>query len=236
MDLKILGIVPARGGSKGLPGKNIRPLNGKPLIGHTIDAAKASKYINKLVLTTDDDDIARVSSQFGIEIPFMRPSELATDTSRAIDTYIYTLKRLKDEFNYEPDMVVILQPTSPLRTTEDIDSAIQKFIENKADSVMSMCELEHPIERARVIREDGRIENYLRQKIVVKNRAEYFQVFAPNGVVFVLKPEMIYKKDFYSENTFAYVMPKDRSVDIDILIDFEIAEFLLKKRDENNGN
>ena len=169
MDLKILGIVPARKGSKGLPGKNIKLLDGKPLIGYTIDAAKASKYINRLVLTTDDDKIALIGREFGIEIPFMRPAELAEDTSRAIDAYLYTLKRLKSESNYEPDMIVILQPTSPLRTTEDIDNSIKIMIEKNADSVISMCELEHPIERARVIKNDGRIENYLRQKIVVKN-------------------------------------------------------------------
>tara|TARA_Y100000310_G_scaffold273723_1_gene289382 strand:- start:6 stop:722 length:717 start_codon:yes stop_codon:yes gene_type:complete len=230
--LNILGIIPARGGSKGLPGKNIKSLNGKPLIAYTIEAANHSEYINKLVLSTDDLEIAQVCSNQGVEIPFMRPAELATDTALAIDTYIYTFNRLKNEFDYQADIIVILQPTSPLRTTEDIDNAIKIFLDKQADSVISVCELEHPIERARIIDENGKIGNYNKGEVVVKNRADYRKVFSPNGTVSVVSPKLILEKKFYSKNTYSYIMPRERSIDIDNQFDFDIAEFLVRMKSE----
>ena len=137
-NLNILAIIPARGGSKGLPGKNIKPFLGKPLLAYTIEEAKRSKYITKIVLSTDDTAIAQVGKKYGAEIPFLRPSELATDTSLAPDAYIYTIERLKNEQGYAPEIVVILQPTSPLRTVDDIDAAISLYLEKNADSVISV--------------------------------------------------------------------------------------------------
>lgn len=227
----IIAIIPARGGSKGLPGKNIKILLGKPLIAYAIEEAKKSKYITRIILSTDDVQIAAVGREYGAEIPFMRPVELATDTALAVDNYIYTLQRLETEEGYKADLFVVLQPTSPLRTVEDIDNAIALFLEKSADSVISVVEYEHPIERARIIKADGRIENYNTGEIVLKNRADYQKVFSPNGAVYVLSPKLLVeKRTYYAVSTYAHIMPRERSVDIDTQIDFDIAEFLMKKR------
>jgi CMP-N,N'-diacetyllegionaminic acid synthase len=235
--LKILAIVPARGGSKGLPKKNILPLNGIPLIGITINAAKKSKFIDRLILSTDCPEIAQVASQFNIENPFMRPPELATDTAFAPDNYEYTIKRMKDEFNYAADIVVILQPTSPMRTVNDIDTAIQLFLDKKADSVVSVCEPEHPVERMRKITDKGTLKNYLGDSVVLKNRQSYEKVYVPNGVVFVLDVQkFLQDKTYYWENTYPYLMSRENSTDIDHKIDFELATLLLKKRESQDNS
>lgn len=127
----MIAIIPARGGSKGLPGKNIKPLMGKELIGWTIEAALAAKHIDEVILSSDDEEIARIAKKFGASVPFMRPAELATDTAIADDAYIYTINRLNDEFGYNIDEFCILQPTSPLRRTKDIDGAIELFKQKK---------------------------------------------------------------------------------------------------------
>src|SRR3989338_590546 len=230
-NLNILAIIPARGGSKGLPGKNIKPFLGKPLLAYTIEEAKRSKYITKIVLSTDDTAIAQVGKKYGAEIPFLRPSELATDTSLAPDAYIYTIERLKNEQGYAPEIVVILQPTSPLRTVDDIDAAISLYLEKNADSVISVVEFEHPLERARIITPDGLLENYHPGKIIPKNRADYQKAYSPNGAIYVLTPSLLLKeKTYYFSKTYAFIIPKERSIDIDTQIDFEIAEFLMAKR------
>ena len=140
--MKILGLIPARGGSRGVPGKNIKPLNGKPLIAYTIEAALKSSSLNRLIVSTDDADIAEISKKYGAEVPFKRPAELATDTSPSIDTVMHAL----DFFSREDvhfDAVCLLQPTVPFRAENDIDSAIQKFINTEADSLISVREVPH---------------------------------------------------------------------------------------------
>src|SRR5699024_5514424 len=136
----MIAIIPARGGSKGLPGKNIRLLNGKPLISYTIIEALNSEKISRVIVSTDDTQIAEIAIQYGAEVPFLRPDYLSTDTSKAIDNYTYTIERLNDEgVNLAPiNNFVVLQPTSPLRTRNDIDKAINLFYEKKADSVISV--------------------------------------------------------------------------------------------------
>lgn len=125
----MIAIIPARGGSKGLPGKNIKELNGKPLIAYTIECALQSKYIDHVVVSTDDPKIAAISIKYGAEVPFLRPACLATDTSMAVDNYIYTIKRLTELYNITIDSFLVLQPTSPLRQVEDIDGAVSLFID-----------------------------------------------------------------------------------------------------------
>lgn len=232
-DLNILAIIPARGGSKGLPGKNIKLLNGKPLIGYTIEEAKKSKYITRLILSTDCVEIAKVGLQFGIENPFMRPLELATDTSLAIDNYEYTLKRMKEEFGFSADVLVVLQPTSPLRTVEDIDNAIDIFLEKNADSVIGICETHHPINWTRRLDEKGRIRNYLTEEIGY-NRQESKVLYVPNGAVFVFNTNLLLEhKKYYFENTYPYIMSKEKSLDIDDQFDFDLVEIIMKKRENN---
>jgi len=229
--VNILGIIPARGDSKGVPGKNIRLLGGMPLIRHTIKEAVKSKYIDKLILSTDSDEIADVCREAGLEIPFMRPAELAQDNSRAIDTYIYTLKRMETEFNYRADILVVLQPTSPLRTVEDIDGSIEMLINKGADSVISVCEVEHSPYWYKTLDKEHKIQPFTSCSDANANRQELPSVYRPNGAVYVFRNELIVEKQtYYTDKTYAYIMPQERSIDIDTLLDFKIAGLLI------NGN
>lgn len=223
----MLAIIPARGGSKGLPGKNIKELNGKPLISYTIEAAKASQYISRIIISTDDEAIADLAVRCGAECPFMRPNFLAQDTSRAIDAFRYTIERLENEGGVKISEFIVLQPTSPLRTTQDIDSAIEIFQTKKADSVISYCAEHHPVRWHKYINGEGKFENIFEDKI--GNRQEERVSYFPNGAVFVFKTELIDKEQYYTENSYAYIMDRKKSIDIDTLEDFEYVEFLMNK-------
>jgi len=224
----MIAIIPARGGSEGLPRKNIRPLNGKPMIAYAIEAALSSKYITEVIVSTDDNEIYQVALQYGAKETFLRPSELAQNTSLAIDNYIYTLERLKKEYDYNIDSFIVLQPTSPLRNIADIDAAIELFQLKHADSVISYCEEHHPINWHKYIKEDGRLENIFPDSI--KNRQEIKTSYYPNGAIFIFKYALIKCGIYYSNNSYAFLMPRSRSVDVDTLDDFEYAQFLMDKQ------
>lgn len=229
--MNIIGIIPARGGSRGVPGKNIKLLEGKPLISYAIAEGKKSKYIDKLILSTDDEHIAATSREMGLEVPFMRPAELAGDLSKAIDTYIYTLGEMERIYKYWADILVVLQPTSPLRTFEDIDGAINLFLTRDADSVVSVCEVEHSPYWYKTLDSDNKLQQFLDCDDVNANRQKLPAVYRPNGAVYVFKRELIMeKKAYYSDKSYAYIMPNDRSVDIDTQIDFKLAELLINER------
>ena len=223
----MIAIIPARGGSKGLPGKNVRPLNGKPLITYTVEAALKSRYIDRVIISTDDEEIARVAVQYGAELPFMRPAELASDTAMAVDNYIYTIGRLEKEGRKPIQSFVVLQPTSPLRTSDDIDGAVELFQSKNADSVISYCPEAHPVTWHKYLDDEGRFVDIF--DINIKNRQDNRISYYPNGAIYVFKTAMIRGRKYYSENSYAYIMPRNRSVDIDILDDFEYAEFLLNR-------
>lgn len=226
----MIAIVPARGGSKGLPGKNIRDFLGKPLIAHTIEAALNSKYISEVIISTDDAEIYRIALSYGAKDTFLRPSELATDTSLAIENYIYTLDRLKREFGYDIENFIVLQPTSPLRITEDVDAAIELFKSKRADSVISYCEEIHPITWHKYIQEDGSLENIFPESI--NNRQVHRPSYYPNGAIYVFKRSLLNGGNYYSQNSYAHLMPRSRSVDIDTIDDFNYAEYLMGKDNE----
>lgn len=233
----MLAIIPARGGSKGIPGKNIKLLRGKPLIAYTIEAAQATKSIDRLILSTDDEEIAEVVQKLGVEIPFMRPAELAQDDSLAIDTYIYTVDRINSENSKQYDEFVVLQPTSPFRTAADIDNTVELFREKNADSVISACEASHPPVWAKKIDTSGVLKDYFDIDIGNKNRQELKPSFMPNGAIFILKLSLLKSHySYYSDKTYAYVMPSERSVDIDTFFDFEFAEFLMSRNTSKKGN
>ena len=224
----MIAIIPARGGSKGLPGKNVRPLNGKPLIAYAIEAALKAKHIDRVIISTDDEEIARVAVEHGAELPFMRPAELASDTAMAIDNYIYTIGRLEKEGGKPIDAFVVLQPTSPLRIAEDVDGAIEMFEHKGADSVISYCQEAHPVTWHKFLDEEGRFVDIFDSNI--KNRQENRVSYYPNGAVYVFRTAMIRERRYYTSKSYAYVMPRSRSVDIDFIEDFEYAEFLLKRK------
>ena len=224
----MLAIIPARGGSKEVSRKNIRTLGGKPLIHWTIEAAINDDSISRVILSTDDKEIAELCRPTGIEIPFMRPDELAQDNSLAIDNYIYTKERLFKDFKYKEDEFTVLLPTVPFRTSKDIDNAIKIFYKNNSDSVISCNKLSKPIDWMFSVDDNGIIKRKNNEKL--KNRQESEITFSPNGAIYVLKYSLLKEKySYYSDKTYAYIMPEERSLDIDTEQDFKIAEFLVNK-------
>ena len=224
----MIAIIPARGGSKGLPGKNILPLCGKPMIAYTIEAAKHSKYIDHVIVSTDDDMIAKVALEYGAEVPFLRPDFLATDSAQAVDNYIYTIERLSREWDISIEEFVVLQPTSPLRITDDIDGAIEMFLEKNADSVISYTKEAHPVSWHKYLDENNSFIDIF--DTTIANRQDLRTSYYPNGAVYVFRFSMIQERKYYTNKSYGYVMPRNRSVDIDFKDDFDYVEFLMSKR------
>jgi len=223
----ILGLIPARGGSKSLPRKNIRPLLGKPLIAWTIEQALVSKYLDRVVVSTDDEKVANISKKYGAEGPFMRPKELATDEAKGIDVVLHAIDWIEKSGN-SYDLIMLLQPTSPLRTSEDIDKAIKLLFSKKAQAVVSVCEAEHHPYWSNILPENGCMRDFIKTENMNKNRQELPVFYRLNGAIYLacwdyLKNE----RSFFGKNTFAYIMPKERSIDIDNEVDFELARILM---------
>jgi len=229
---KILAIIPARGGSRRLPGKNIRKLLGKPLIVWTIEQAKKSKYIDKLIVSTDDKTIAKISKKYGAEVPFLRPKELARDSTKIIDVILNLLSLLKKE-NYIPDIIALLQPTSPLRTVKDIDNAIELFLKNKCESVISIYESGHsPYWSFKI--EKKYLKPVFGWKYFKMRRQDLPKSYTPNGAIYITTTKILHKyKSFYTNKILSYIMPKERSIDIDNEIDFKLTELILKNENKN---
>lgn len=229
----MIAIIPARGGSKGLPNKNIRDLCGKPLIAYTINTALEAKSISRVIVSTDNFEIAEIALEYNAEVPFMRPMELATDKSLVIDTYIYTIDKLNENAKYTIKDFVVLQPTTPLRNSEDIENAIRLFKKKKADSVISYYEAIHPPVWAKRIN-NQKLENYFNIDSELKNRQEIEPAYFPNGAIYIFNYRFLKStKSYFSEKTYPYIMPRERSVDIDTIEDFEYVEFLLRKHNKN---
>lgn len=226
----MLAIIPARGGSKGVLRKNIKYLGGKPLIYYAIKAAKDSKYIDRIIVSTDDEEIAEVALKHGAEVPFLRPNELATDNAKAIDNYIYTMDRLNNN-NKDVDKIkdfIVLQPTSPLRTYVDIDNAINIFYENNADTVISVVKAEHPPTWYKKISKEGILVDYLQSVDNSLNRQEAEETYLPNGAIYIFKYDSLKENyGYYNLKTYPYIMAQENSVDIDTILDFKLAELLL---------
>ena len=227
----VLAIIPARGGSKGLPGKNIKELCGKPLVAWSIEQAKACSSINRVVMSTDDDQIAEVAKKYGAEVPFMRPAELASDTASTIDVIFHALDWLEKYEDYQPAYILLLQPTSPLRTAEDIEGAIQTFKDKSARAVVSVCETDHHPWWSNRLPDDGNMKNFLRPDVLNKRRQDLPVFYRLNGAIYVADTNYLREQNsFFGPNTIAYKMPKERSIDIDSGIDFELAALLLEKQ------
>lgn len=230
MAAKFLALVLARGGSKGIPKKNIKLLGGKPLLAYTIEAAKASRYLDRVILSTEDQEIAETGRRYGAEVPFMRPAELATDQASSIDTIIHALNWLRDTEGYLPDYTVLLQPTSPFRTAADIDGAIEKLLQCGAASLVSLCEADaHPFWLKKIV--DDRVVPFTEEGAGITRRQDLPAVYNLNGAIYIAETElMIREKTFYVGTTAPYVMSKESSVDLDDMVDWLVAEALLKER------
>jgi CMP-N,N'-diacetyllegionaminic acid synthase len=226
----VLGIIPARGGSKGIPKKNIKLLNKKPLIYYTINESQKSNFITRLVVSTDDNNISKISKKLGVEV-INRPKKFAGDKSNAVITYKHIIRYLEKNENYIPDIVVILQPTSPLRSVEDIDKSIKTFISKNCDVVVSVTNTSHPPHWTLVMNKNNRLNFYFKNTNPSKPRQDYPQFYTPNGAVIVTTfNHMINCKDVLSNDVVAYIMPEERSIDIDTLFDFKLAEMLIKNK------
>lgn len=236
--MEVLGIVPARGGSKGIPDKNIYPLNGKPLISYTIAAAKSSRQLTRLILTSDSQEIINISSKYGLEAPFIRPKELARDETPALPVIQYAVKWLKDNEDYQPDYIVLLQPTSPLRTSKHIDEAITRLINSDADSIVSVVKVPHNYNPVSIMKlEKGFLKPYLdydENKNIRQLKPEFY---ARNGsAIYAFTNEcLIRKNSIYGDKILAYEMEKSDSIDIDDELDLLLCEALLKRSKNNKA-
>ena len=226
---KVLCIIPARGGSKGLPRKNIRDFNGKPLIAWTIIEAKKSKFIDKVVVSTEDEEISKISAEFGAEI-IRRPIDLAADISKTEDVILHVVQMLKKD-EYIPDSIIVLQCTSPLRTAKHIDEAIEKFISNDSiDSLISVSKQEHPPWWMKTLDEDGKLVDFIPyNKEQYTRRQDFPKVYFINGAIYVIKTEKFIEfMKFQLDRTGSYIMDSLSSIDIDTEIDFITAEYIMK--------
>ena len=229
----MLAIIPARGGSKGLPGKNIKLLGDLPLICHTIKAALDSNLIDRVIVSTENDEIASIAKNCGAEVPFMRSIDLASDTSMVMDSYLQVVDMITKENSKLIESFVALLPTVPLRTSKDIDNAIQIFNDKNANSVISVVEASTPVYWHRSISKEGILENFLPEFNALKNRQELKKTYLPNGAVYVFRTEVLRStREYYTSKTYPYIMPKERSADIDDNFDFEWARYLVKKNNK----
>ena len=226
---RLLAIIPARGGSKRLPGKNIMDLAGKPLIAWTIEAALNSKYIDRIVVSTDDQEIANISIKYGAEVPFLRPKSLATDDTSSIDTVINVLGEI-EKIDQHYEYIVLLQPTSPLRTEIDIDKAIELLEKKSADSVISVCKVDHPLHWTNTLPDDGNMQLFFREDNANKRSQDFDKYYRLNGAIYIVKIGRLLKEEslFLKTNTFAYCMDAYSSVDIDKEEDLMVAKCFVK--------
>lgn len=228
--MKILGIIPARGGSKGVPGKNIKPLAGKPLIRHSIDAALASR-LSKVIVSTDDEAIAEVARQGGADVPFTRPADLASDTAKSIDVARHALLAMEEIDQTRYDAIMLLQPTAPFRTTADINAAIEILESHpEADSVISVVDVEahHPA-RMKYLENGRLIDPPFCEAYENQNRQELQPMYIRNGAIYLTRRETLLNNSYKGRVCMALVMPQQRSANIDTLHDFDYAEWIWNK-------
>jgi len=227
---KVLAIIPARGGSKRLPHKNILDLNGKPLIAWTIEAAKQSKFIDKLIVSTDDDKIAEISMQYGAEVPFIRPKNLASDTASSLDVVLHAIHFFKEK-EVQFDYVLLLQPTSPLRTNEDIDNAFN-LLNDKTKAVVSVCETEHSPLWSNTLPADLSMKDFIKPEIRNMRSQDLPKYYRLNGAVYISDINYMIQNDgFIGDNTKAFIMPIQRSIDVDYKTDFVMCKLLMKENE-----
>lgn len=234
--MKILGVITARGGSKSIPRKNIKELGGKPLIAWTIEAAKASGVFDRIVLSTDDQEIAEVGKRFGVEVPFMRPPELAQDTTPTLPVLQHAVTWLKEREGYWPDAVLILQPTTPLRKAEHIRGAVELFQKSGADSVVGVVEIPSNYSPywAFVENSEGWSELFIGGPIKkrIRRRQDFSRkTYAPNGAIYLFKTGLLFDAadpNFYGDRVRLYPIEEKWSVNIDSPEDWMLAEFAIK--------
>lgn len=225
----ILAIIPARGGSKGIPKKNIKDLCGKPLIQYTIEAAKKSKYIDRVIVSSDDSEILNTVKNVGIDIPFIRPNEIAKDDTPSMDVIMHCLEWLKRNEEYIPKYICLLQCTSPFRNEQHIDEAIEKMISENGSAIVSVCESEvSPYWMKKI--ENGKLIDFINNNETYYRRQDLPKVYQLNGAIYISEiNNLIKNRKWYTDNTLGYVMDSASSIDIDTALDFKLAEIIMKE-------
>lgn len=224
----VLALIPARGGSKGIKDKNIILLEGKPLINYTIETAIKSSYIDRVVVTTDSDKIAEVAMEAGADVPFKRPAELAADSSKTLDAVLHAINWLDDNDRHY-DILVLLQPTQPLRNISDIDDALEKFEAMNEQALVSICEVDDNPVLIRTINDHGLMDNLINMNSDIR-RQDMPIYYKLNGAVYINKIDEINENTSFNDNPVPYLMAKERSVDIDDLDDLEMAKILIRRK------
>lgn len=228
--MKILGIIPARGGSKRIPGKNTKSFCGRPLIEYIIESSLMSKLLDRIVVNSDDEKVLGIGSKFPEIISIKRPEELSGDKAKAIEYVHHTLEVLNQDYNEQFDIVVILQATSPLTTGEDIDNTIQVLINAKSDSAVSVMKLDHAIHPVKMkTMEQDRLFPFLEEENGRMAEYELPEIYVRNCSVYASTIKTIQQNKIIGDDCRGYLMPSIRSVDINDLLDFEFAEFLMTK-------
>lgn len=227
---KILAIIPARAKSTRLPGKNINDFVGKPLIAWTIESALKSSYIDRVIVSTDDSNIANISKFYGADVPFMRPTEISLDSSPSIDLVIHAVEELSktgDYFQY----IILLQPTSPLRSTSHINEAIELLKKKRASNIVSVTLVEHPVEWTNTLPLDLSMKKFMSNKNTNMRSQDYPVKYSLNGAIYIVDIEKMLDENklVLQSNSFAYVMAKKDSIDIDTIEDWDYAEYCAKK-------
>ena len=225
---EVLAVIPARGGSKGVPKKNIHPVKGKPLIIYTIKVAKKCEMITDLVVSTDDSEIREISAENGVEVPFVRPADLATDTALAIPTIQHSVTMMEKKKKTVYDIVVMLQPTTPLRSVNDISESLQLLLNSDADGIISVVQVNnfHPMKMKKIV--DGLLINYEKPPVENPPRQLLPPVYIVNGAIYATRRDTLMENDsFIGKKCLPYIMPEERSVNIDSILDFKLVERII---------
>lgn len=226
-----LAIIPARGGSKGLPGKNIKELCGKPLIAWSIERGLSSKYVDEVVVSTDYQNIADIAKEYGASVPFLRPDFLASDTATSFDAVEHTINFYRNELGKEFDYIVLLEPTSPLREEHDIDSMIEKIIQNEDtfDSIVSIGEVhEHPSIMKKIVNRDS-LDSYCKELEMHSRRQDASSAYFPYGVAYIVKKDtLLDEKTFYTKRNTYFEIQRYQCYEIDDIYDFLSIENIMK--------
>lgn len=230
--MHVLGVIPARGGSKGVPRKNLALLGGRPLLAYTCDAARRSRELTRVVLSTDDEEISEVGRRCSVEVPFRRPADLARDDTPMLAVLQHAVRVLDQQERYHADIVVLLQPTSPLRRAEHIDATVRLLRQTGADSVVSVVEVPHQFNPVSVLRLEGdRLVPYASDPTITR-RQDKPPVYARNGpaVLGVLRAVVMEQNSLYGTDCRPFVMSPDDSFDVDDAWDLELIELVLARR------
>lgn len=233
----ILGLIPARGQSKGIPRKNLILLAGRPLLSYSVEAAVASQAFDRIVVSTDSEEIADTAKKLGAEVPFLRPEALAADHTPGIDPVVHAVHWLESEEGYRPQYVMMLQPTSPFRSAEDIQAAAKMLKEPEVESVVSVGPVRgHPLWMKRLT-DDGKLIDYLSSEEIPPRRQDLPPVYVLNGAIYLnSRSSLLQRNSFFGEETYGYVMPAERSLDIDEPWDLQIAELLMRALPNGNSS